>query len=122
MSGCVLGCEGAALSILGCDSLLAASAFSDILKIKLIQDRLKCPEFGIMGGFRGGLCPGRHLSGRGGLSVAVASGEDFREKGSLYVNSKLLKFYYMLHLDVGGGGICPVGFSGEGLFIRYFGV
>ena len=56
------------------------------------------------GGFSGGLCPGKHLSGKGGLSGAVAQEEDVREKGSLYVNSKLLKCYYMLHLDVGGGG------------------
>ena len=54
--------------------------------------------------------------------MAVAPEEDVREKGSLYVNSKLLKCYYMLHLDVGGGEIYPVDFSGEGLFIRYFGV
>ena len=63
-----------------------------------------------------------HLSGRGGLSEAVAPRQDVREKGSLYVNSKLLKCYYMLHVDVGEGGIYSVGFSGEGLFIRYFGV
>ena len=32
------------------------------------------------GVFWGGLCPGKHLSGKGGLSGAVAPGEDVREK------------------------------------------
>ena len=75
-----------------------------------------------MGGFfgedfvRGGICP------VGEVCPGQLFRGDVREKGSLYVNFKLLKYYYMLHLDVGGGGIYLVGFSGEGLFIRYFGV
>ena len=35
-------------------------------------------------------------------------------RGNMPVNSNLLKCYYMLDLDAGGGGIYPMGFSGDG--------
>ena len=59
---------------------------------------------------------------RGREFVLVGFGEN---EGCLYVNSKLLKSYYMLHLEVcgGGGELCGGFLLGRaGLFIPYFGV
>ena len=73
------------------------------------------------GVFWGGLCPGKHLSGKGGLSGAVAPGEDVR--GKKFVRQfQVTKMLFHVTLGRCWRGIYPVGFSGEGLFISYFGV
>ena len=53
--------------------------------------------------------PGRWLRGEFSEREFVLVGIPVK-MGSLYVNSKLLKCYDMLHLDVGGGGDLSGGF------------